>query len=277
MTNRPCDVSQLHMSVWGACISLLTGRISEGEVIAQIWVLLLAGIGTAFALDTWRGHDFPTLTVTCMDGWMGGCVTPVMRSTALHCFTAACASMPSCSCYCMLFLLLPHGAILQSFAMLGFFASSTYTPTTAIIAQVLAIFGSFISYIYSAPPLKLKQSGWAGNYALGSSYIALPWWAGQVRHQGRGKGRYSVGGGGGGRGWCVCGGGGEDRCGRGGRSGNLTCSTTSKHLLDFKCNNMPHNVPHAQPVGRPCSTRSLLVCTHDCRRCSARSRLTSWH
>ena len=46
----------------------------------------------------------------------------------------------------------------------------------------LAIFGSFISYIYSAPPLKLKQSGWIGNYALGSSYIALPWWAGQVIH-----------------------------------------------------------------------------------------------
>ena len=45
----------------------------------------------------------------------------------------------------------------------------------------LAIFGSFISYIYSAPPLKLKQSGWAGNYALGASYIALPWLAGQVR------------------------------------------------------------------------------------------------
>ncbi|KAL3154715.1 hypothetical protein ABBQ38_011264 [Trebouxia sp. C0009 RCD-2024] len=44
----------------------------------------------------------------------------------------------------------------------------------------LAIFGSFISYIYSAPPLKLKQSGWIGNYALGSSYIALPWWAGQA-------------------------------------------------------------------------------------------------
>ena len=44
----------------------------------------------------------------------------------------------------------------------------------------LAIFGSIISYIYSAPPLKLKQWGWAGNYALGSSYIALPWWAGQV-------------------------------------------------------------------------------------------------
>ena len=48
------------------------------------------------------------------------------------------------------------------------------------IMLCLALGGSFISYIYSAPPLKLKQSGWIGNYALGSSYIALPWWAGQV-------------------------------------------------------------------------------------------------
>lgn len=44
----------------------------------------------------------------------------------------------------------------------------------------LALLGSFISYIYSAPPLKLKQSGWIGNYALGSSYITLPWLAGQA-------------------------------------------------------------------------------------------------
>ena len=45
---------------------------------------------------------------------------------------------------------------------------------------LLALGGSFISYIYSAPPLKLKQNGWLGNYALGASYIALPWWAGQA-------------------------------------------------------------------------------------------------
>jgi 4-hydroxybenzoate polyprenyltransferase len=76
-------------------------------VVAQFLVLLGAGIGTAFLLDTWSHHDFPILTA-------------------------------------------------------------------------LAVFGSFISYIYSAPPLKLKQNGWAGNYALGASYIALPWWAGQV-------------------------------------------------------------------------------------------------
>eukprot|EP01023_Acetabularia_acetabulum_P014411 TRINITY_DN17055_c0_g2_i2.p1 TRINITY_DN17055_c0_g2~~TRINITY_DN17055_c0_g2_i2.p1 ORF type:complete len:413 (+),score=43.38 TRINITY_DN17055_c0_g2_i2:72-1241(+) len=48
------------------------------------------------------------------------------------------------------------------------------------IMLLLTLFGSFISYIYSAPPLKLKQNGWLGNYALGSSYIALPWWAGQA-------------------------------------------------------------------------------------------------
>ncbi|KAJ7518136.1 hypothetical protein O6H91_21G056600 [Diphasiastrum complanatum] len=44
----------------------------------------------------------------------------------------------------------------------------------------IALGGAFLSYIYSAPPLKLKQSGWIGNYALGSSYISLPWWTGQA-------------------------------------------------------------------------------------------------
>jgi len=43
----------------------------------------------------------------------------------------------------------------------------------------IALFGSFISYIYSAPPLKLKANGWAGTFALGSSYISLPWLCGQ--------------------------------------------------------------------------------------------------
>ena len=44
----------------------------------------------------------------------------------------------------------------------------------------IALFGTFVSYIYSAPPLKLKANGWQGTYALGASYIALPWWAGQA-------------------------------------------------------------------------------------------------
>ena len=48
------------------------------------------------------------------------------------------------------------------------------------VLTCLAIGGAFVSYIYSAPPLKLKQNGWLGNYALGASYIALPWWAGHA-------------------------------------------------------------------------------------------------
>jgi len=84
-----------------------SGAISLGQVQAQIWVLLIAGLAVSYGLDQWAGHAFPSL-----------------------------------------------------------FA--------------LAVGGSFLSYIYSAPPLKLKQNGWLGNYALGASYIALPWWAGHA-------------------------------------------------------------------------------------------------
>ncbi|XP_042456317.1 chlorophyll synthase, chloroplastic-like isoform X1 [Zingiber officinale] len=84
-----------------------SGAISEGEVITQIWLLLLAGLGLAGLLDVWAGHKSPDI----------------------------------------------------------FF---------------LAVGGSLLSYIYSAPPLKLKQNGWIGNFALGASYICLPWWAGQA-------------------------------------------------------------------------------------------------
>ncbi|MBV9388358.1 MAG: chlorophyll synthase ChlG [Chroococcidiopsidaceae cyanobacterium CP_BM_ER_R8_30] len=84
-----------------------SGAISIPQVVAQILVLLIAGIGVAYALDLWAGHEFPTMTA-------------------------------------------------------------------------LALFGAFLAYIYSAPPLKLKRNGWLGGYALGASYIALPWWAGHA-------------------------------------------------------------------------------------------------
>ena len=84
-----------------------SGAISVPQVVTQIIVLLIAGIGVAFALDRWAGHEFPTMTA-------------------------------------------------------------------------LALGGSFLAYIYSAPPLKLKRNGWLGNYALGASYIALPWCAGHA-------------------------------------------------------------------------------------------------
>ncbi|MBC1238728.1 chitin-binding protein [Nostoc linckia z18] len=84
-----------------------SGAISLTQVITQIWVLLIAGIGLSFLLDVWAGHEFPTITA-------------------------------------------------------------------------IAIIGSFIAYIYSAPPLKLKQNGWLGSYALGASYITLPWCTGHA-------------------------------------------------------------------------------------------------
>ncbi|MDZ8027602.1 MAG: chlorophyll synthase ChlG [Nostoc sp. SerVER01] len=84
-----------------------SGAISLTQVITQIWVLLIAGIGLSFLLDVWAGHEFPTITA-------------------------------------------------------------------------IAIIGSFIAYIYSAPPLKLKQNGWLGSYALGASYITLPWSTGHA-------------------------------------------------------------------------------------------------
>lgn len=48
------------------------------------------------------------------------------------------------------------------------------------VNTALTVFGIMVAYIYSAPPLKLKQNGWLGSYALGASYISLPWWAGQA-------------------------------------------------------------------------------------------------
>jgi len=83
-----------------------SGAISEGEVIFQIFFLLFGGLGLAYGLDAWSGHEFPTVLA-------------------------------------------------------------------------LSVFGSFISYIYSAPPLKLKKN-WVGSFALGCSYISLPWWCGQA-------------------------------------------------------------------------------------------------
>lgn len=84
-----------------------SGAISIPQVITQIWVLLIAGLVLAFALDKWAGNSYPTITT-------------------------------------------------------------------------IAVIGAIISYIYSAPPLKLKQNGWLGSYALGASYITFPWCTGHA-------------------------------------------------------------------------------------------------
>ena len=66
------------------------------------------------------------------------------------------------------------GAIVLALQLDGW-AANDWPVITAV-----ASFGTFMAYIYSAPPLKLKAEGWLGTYALGSSYIALPWWCGHA-------------------------------------------------------------------------------------------------
>ena len=84
-----------------------SGAVTVPQAIAQILLLLVAGVALSYGLDVWARHEFPTITCLCLGG-------------------------------------------------------------------------ALLSYIYSAPPLKLKKNGWLGNYALGASYIALPWWTGHA-------------------------------------------------------------------------------------------------
>ena len=43
-----------------------------------------------------------------------------------------------------------------------------------------AAIGTLVGYIYSAPPLRLKQNGWTGDLAIGLCYITLPWLCGHA-------------------------------------------------------------------------------------------------
>jgi chlorophyll synthase len=54
-------------------------------------------------------------------------------------------------------------------------SSSNFPMVTAI-----AIVGYIISYLYSAPPVKLKQNGITGDLAICICYIAFPFWVGQA-------------------------------------------------------------------------------------------------
>ena len=70
------------------------------------------------------------------------------------------------------------GLLLISFGIAYFLDWWVGHPFPTITCLTLG--GAFLAYIYSAPPLKLKKNGWLGNYALGASYIALPWWTGHA-------------------------------------------------------------------------------------------------
>lgn len=48
------------------------------------------------------------------------------------------------------------------------------------IIPLLALFGLFLSVIYSAPPIKLKKHYWLGPPSVGLGYVSMSWIAGHV-------------------------------------------------------------------------------------------------
>ena len=64
----------------------------------------------------------------------------------------------------------------------GLYIAILWTLMSLVLAAVLGtwvlgatVIGLMLAWIYSAPPLRLKQNGWWGNAAVGFSYESLAW------------------------------------------------------------------------------------------------------
>lgn len=67
----------------------------------------------------------------------------------------------------------------------GLYIALIWTALSILVASFLglwvflaALLGLFLAWIYSAPPLRLKQNGWWGNSAVAGAYEGLPWFTG---------------------------------------------------------------------------------------------------
>jgi chlorophyll synthase len=67
----------------------------------------------------------------------------------------------------------------------GYYIAIAWTLLSLIVASTLgqwvfgaAIFGLTLAWIYSAPPMRLKNNGWWGNTACALCYEGLPWFTG---------------------------------------------------------------------------------------------------
>ena len=67
----------------------------------------------------------------------------------------------------------------------GLYIAIAWTVLALILAALLgawvlgaAVIGTILAWLYSAPPIRLKQSGWWGPGAVGLSYEGLPWFTG---------------------------------------------------------------------------------------------------
>lgn len=64
----------------------------------------------------------------------------------------------------------------------GLYIAIAWTGLSLVVASVLgpwvfiaAVVGLILAWVYSAPPLRLKQNGWWGNSAVAVCYEGLPW------------------------------------------------------------------------------------------------------
>ncbi len=67
----------------------------------------------------------------------------------------------------------------------GLHIAIAWTALSLVVASLLGVWGLaatavglVLAWIYSAPPLRLKQNGWWGNLACGACYEGLPWFTG---------------------------------------------------------------------------------------------------
>jgi chlorophyll/bacteriochlorophyll a synthase len=69
----------------------------------------------------------------------------------------------------------------------GLYIAIVWTLVSLAVSTLLgpwglaaAVTGLFLAWIYSAPPLRLKENGWWGNAACGACYEGLPWFTGAL-------------------------------------------------------------------------------------------------
>jgi chlorophyll synthase len=69
----------------------------------------------------------------------------------------------------------------------GLYIALVWTGLSLVVATTLgvwgfcaAVFGLVLAWLYSAPPLRLKQNGWWGNAAVAVCYEGVPWVTGAV-------------------------------------------------------------------------------------------------
>ena len=67
----------------------------------------------------------------------------------------------------------------------GLYIAVGWTALSLMVAALLgpwvfgaAAIGTVLAWLYSAPPIRLKQNGWLGNSAVAVSYEGLPWFTG---------------------------------------------------------------------------------------------------